>query len=55
MDKIDFENGALNVLERVIYRGELDDIRAVRAFYGDDRIRKEIINSKCLGPKEQCH
>ena len=52
MEDIDFENDALNVLERVAYRGELDDIRAVRAFYGDDRIRKEIVNSKCLGPLE---
>lgn len=52
IDEIDFENGALNVLERVIYRGSLDDFFAVRAFYGDERIRKEIVNSKCFGPKE---
>jgi hypothetical protein len=48
MDKIDFENDGLNVT----YRGTLDDFLAVRAFNGDDRIRKEIANSKCLGPLE---
>jgi hypothetical protein len=52
MDEIDYENGALNVLERIIYRGFMEDIFAVSQFYGEDRIRKEIINSKCLGPKE---
>jgi hypothetical protein len=45
IDEIDFENGALNVLERVVYRGELDDIRSVRAFYGNDRIRKEWLKA----------
>ena len=50
MDEIDFENGLLNILERLIYRGEVEDIREARVFYGDDRIRKEIVNSKCLGP-----
>jgi len=52
MEKIDYEKGALNVLERIMYRGSMEDIIAVREFYGDDGIKKEIINSKCLGPKE---
>jgi hypothetical protein len=52
MDKIGYENGMLNILERVIYRGSLDDFIAIRKFYGDKRIRKEIIKTKCFGPKE---
>jgi len=52
MDNVDFENGALNILERVIYRGSREDFMAVRKFYGDKRIRKEIIQTKCFGPKE---
>jgi len=52
MDEIDYENGVLRVFERVMYRGNDDDIREIRRFYGDERIRKEIVNSKCFGPKE---
>lgn|GEM_PF-799832 len=52
MDEIDYENGMLNVLERVMYKGSEDDFRELRRFYGDERIRKEIINTKCFGPKE---
>jgi hypothetical protein len=52
MDEIDYENGALNVLERVLYKGSDNDFRAIRKFYGDERIRKEIVHTKCFGPKE---
>ncbi|HEY8783016.1 MAG TPA: hypothetical protein VIM16_15425 [Mucilaginibacter sp.] len=52
MDKIDYVNGMLNILERVIYKGSDDDFTAIRKFYGDKRIRMEIVNSKCFGPKE---
>ncbi len=52
LDSIDYEDGALNVLERVVYRGSSTDFVAVRNFYGDERIRKEIVKTKCFGPKE---
>ena len=52
LDDIDYENGMLNVLERVIYRGTIDDFLAIRKFYGDKRIRKSIVYTKCFGPKE---
>jgi len=52
LEEIDYKNGMLNILERVIYRGSREDIIAVRDYYGDKRIRKEIINTKCFGPKE---
>jgi hypothetical protein len=52
MDEIDYENDILNVLERIIYRGNAEDIKAIRDFYGDRRISKEVIRSKCFGPKE---
>jgi uncharacterized protein DUF6922 len=52
MDKIDYENGVLNILERIIYKGNNRDFMAIRKFYGDKRIRREIIHTKCFGPKE---
>jgi hypothetical protein len=52
MDNIDFEKDMLNILERVVYRGSPEDFMAVRKFYGDKRTRKEIIHTKCFGPKE---
>jgi hypothetical protein len=52
MDEIDYNVDILNILERVIYKGSIDDFIAIREFYGDKNIRKEIINSKCFGPKE---
>ena len=52
MDDVDYENRILNVLERVTYKGTFDDFVALRKFYGDERIRKETVNTKCFGPKE---
>ena len=52
MDHIDYENDALNILERLIYRGTREDLWAIRDFYGDEKIRQTIVKSKCFGPKE---
>jgi hypothetical protein len=52
MDKVDYENGSLNILERIIYKGSPDDFMTIRKFYGIKRIRKEIVHTKCFGPKE---
>jgi hypothetical protein len=52
MDKIDYENDVLNILERLIYRGTWEDFLAIRNFYGDKKINEEIVYAKCFGPKE---
>ena len=52
MDKIDYEKDMLHIFERVMYRGSMDDFWALAKFYGDERIRKEIIHAKSFGPKE---
>ncbi|TFF39114.1 DUF6922 domain-containing protein [Mucilaginibacter psychrotolerans] len=52
MDKIDYEKHALYVMEKVINRGSLEDIISVKKFYGDDKIKKEIVNASWLGDKE---
>ena len=52
MGNVDYQNDVLNVLERIVYRGTPEDFMAVKEFYGDKRIRKEIVRTKCFGPKE---
>ena len=52
MDKIDYEKNARHVIEKVIDRGSFKDFIHLRNFYGDKRIREEIVNAKWLGDKE---
>jgi hypothetical protein len=52
MDKIDYEKNARHVIEKVIDRGSFEDFIQLRKFYGDKRIKKEVVNAKWLGDKE---
>jgi len=52
MDKIDYEKNALDLIERVMYRGSFEDFRALVKFYGDEKVCKEIIHTKRFGAKE---
>jgi hypothetical protein len=52
MDSINYEKHARYVMEKVIDRGSLDDFIALRKFYGDKKIRKEIVNANWIGDKE---
>lgn len=52
MDTIDYEKHARYVMEKVIDRGSFEDFREIVKFYGNKKIRKEIINAKWLGDKE---
>lgn len=52
MDKIDYEKRARFVIEKIVDRGSLDDFIQLRKFYGDQKIREEIVNAKWLGYKE---
>ena len=51
-DKIDFNKYAGFVVEKIIERGTFEDFKELRKYYGDGRIREEIINAKWLGDKE---
>jgi hypothetical protein len=35
-----------------MYRGSPEDVKALVKFYGEKRVREEIINTKCFGPRE---
>ena len=47
-DKIDYKKNNRFVIERVFERGDVDDIRQVRRFYGDRRIAEILLSAKYL-------
>jgi hypothetical protein len=47
-DKMDVEAKANFIIERVFERGDVEDIRYCRRFYGDEKIRIALENAKWL-------
>ena len=47
-DKLDYDNKASFVIERVFERGDVEDIRQCRRYYGDEKIRKILLEAKYL-------
>lgn len=47
-DKIDFTENARFVIEKVITRGKLEDFISLRTYYGDEKIKQEIIKTRWL-------
>jgi hypothetical protein len=47
-EKIDYDGKYKFVIERVFERGDVQDIRNCRRYYGDDLIREVLLNSKSL-------
>ena len=50
-DRIDWDKNVRYVMERVVMYGQLSDWKAIRAYYGLDRIRTELLQSRDLDPK----
>ena len=48
---IDWDNKARYVIERVVVRGNWSDWLAIREYYGLERIREEMLQSRDLDPK----
>jgi len=46
--KLDYDLRASFVIERVFERGDVDDIRNCRRFYGDDKVRDVLLKAKFL-------
>lgn len=53
-EKIDYEKYAAFVIERVISRGDVEDIRQLRRFYSNELIKDTILNIKYL-PEIKMH
>ncbi len=47
-EKLDYDAKANFVIERVFERGDVDDIRNCRRYYGDEKITKVLLNAKFL-------
>jgi hypothetical protein len=47
-DKLDYDKYANFVIERVFERGDIDDIRQCRRYYGDEKVADALLNAKYL-------
>lgn len=47
-DKVDYKKSWKSVIERVFDRGDIEDIRQVRRFYGDDKVIEALTSAKYL-------
>ena len=47
-ENIDYDTKANFVIERVFERGDVDDIRNCRRYYGDEKITEALLNAKFL-------
>lgn len=49
-EKLDFDKKASFIIERVFERGDVEDIRMCRRFYGDAKTATALANAKWLMP-----
>ena len=47
-EKIDFNSKAKFVIERVFERGDVEDIRECRRYYGDEKVSDALLKAKFL-------
>jgi hypothetical protein len=47
-DKLDYDGKASFIIERVFERGDVDDIRQCRRYYGDEKVTQALLNAKFL-------
>jgi len=47
-EKIDYDAKANFVIERVFERGDVEDIRQCRRYYGDKKVSEALLNTKYL-------
>lgn len=53
-EKLDYNVKANFVIERVFERGDVEDIRQCRRFYGDEKITEVLLNTRFL-PEHRIH
>ncbi len=53
-EALDYDKRSAFVIERVFERGDVDDIRQCRRYYGDERITVVLLNAKYL-PERRLH
>lgn len=53
-EKLDYDLRANFVIERVFERGDVDDIRQCRRYYGDEKVTEALLKAKFL-PEHRTH
>jgi len=53
-EQIDYDGKASFVIERVFERGDVDDIRQCRRYYGDELVTEALLKAKFL-PEHRIH
>jgi hypothetical protein len=53
-EQIDYDAKANFVIERVFERGDVEDIRQCRRYYGDKKVTEVLLNAKYL-PEHRIH
>ena len=53
-EKLDYDLKAIFVIERVFERGDVEDIRQCRRYYGDNKITEVLLNTRFL-PEHRIH
>jgi hypothetical protein len=53
-EALDYDLKSAFVIERVFERGDVDDIRQCRRYYGDERVTVVLLNAKYL-PERRLH
>lgn len=54
VDRLDIDKRAAFVIERVFERGDVEDIRNCRRYYGDEKIKSVLLAAKFL-PEHRLH
>ena len=47
-EALDYDKKSSFVIERVFERGDVDDIRQCRRYYGDEQVAQALLNAKYL-------
>ena len=53
-DRLDYDEKGTFVIERVFERGDVEDIRNCRRYYGDEKVTEVLLNAKFL-PEHRIH
>lgn len=53
-DRMDVDLKEQFIIERVFERGDVDDIRECRRYYGDGKVKQILVNAKYL-PERRLH
>lgn len=53
-EKLDYDTKANFVIERVFERGDVEDIRQCRRYYGDEKVTGVLLNTRFL-PEHRIH